>query len=144
MTIEVSGLHHLLIRVQDPERARRFYEQTLGFSFIELPVDAAFVAEWKDHPTEGVLLATPLGNTFLILAPSLEGTPDDDRFSERRIGVDHLAFGVDDPAVLEEVAAALEGASVPTAGVEVDPVLGKPYVAFRDPDNVQWEFYLAT
>jgi catechol 2,3-dioxygenase-like lactoylglutathione lyase family enzyme len=121
MTTEVSGLHHLLIRVQDPERARRFYEQTLGFSFIELPVDAAFVAEWKDHPTEGVLLATPLGNTSLILAPSLEGTPDDDRFSERRIGVD-----------------------VPTAGIETDPVLGKPYVAFRDPENVQWEFYLAT
>jgi uncharacterized glyoxalase superfamily protein PhnB len=51
---------------------------------------------------------------------------------------------VDDPAVLEEVTAALERASVATAGVEMDPVLGKPYVAFRDPDNVQWEFYLAT
>ena len=59
MTIEVSGLHHLLIRVQDPERARRFYEQTLGFSFIELPVDAAFVAEWKDHPTGSSMNENP-------------------------------------------------------------------------------------
>ena len=58
--------------------------------------------------------------------------------------MDHLAFGVDDPVVLEEVVSALEAASVPTAGIEVDPVLGKSYVAFRDPDNVQWEFYLAT
>ncbi len=107
----VNGLHHVTIRVQDPERARTFYEQTLGFSFIELPVDSAFVAEWRGSPTDGMLLATQLGNTFLILAPPLEGTPDDDRFSERRIGVDHLAFGVDDPAVLDEVVTALEEAS---------------------------------
>lgn len=144
MTVAVNGLHHVTIRVQDPDRAREFYEETLGLPFIEIPVDQAFVQEWRGNPAEGTLLATQIGSTFLILAPPLEGTPDDDRFSERRIGVDHLAFGVDDPAVLEEVAAALEGASVPTAGVEVDPVLGKEYVAFRDPDNVQWEFYLAT
>jgi glyoxylase I family protein len=144
MTVAVNGLHHVTIRVQDPDRARDFYEETLGLPFIEIPVDQAFVREWKGNPAEGILLATQVGSTFLILAPPLEGTPDDDRFSERRIGVDHLAFGVDDPAVLEEVAAALEGASVPTAGIETDPVLGKPYVAFRDPDNVQWEFFLTT
>jgi catechol 2,3-dioxygenase-like lactoylglutathione lyase family enzyme len=144
MTVAVNGLHHVTIRVQDPDRAREFYEETLGLPFIEIPVDQAFVQEWRGNPAEGTLLATQIGSTFLILAPPLEGTPDDDRFSERRIGVDHLAFGVDDPAVLEEVAAALEGASVPTAGVEIDPVLGKEYVAFRDPDHVQWEFYLAT
>ena len=144
MTVAVNGLHHVTIRVQDPDRARAFYEETLGLPFIEIPVDQTFVHEWRGNPAQGTLLATQIGSTFLILAPPLEGTPDDDRFSERRIGVDHLAFGVDDPAVLDEVAAALEGASVPTAGVEVDPVLGKPYVAFRDPDNVQWEFYLAT
>ena len=144
MAVAVSGLHHVTIRVQDPDRARAFYEETLGLPFIEIPVDQAFVREWKGNPSEGTLLATQIGSTFLILAPPLEGTPDDDRFSERRIGVDHLAFGVDDPAVLEEVAAALEGASVPTAGIETDPVLGKPYVAFRDPDNVQWEFFLTT
>lgn len=144
MTVAVNGLHHVTIRVQDPDRARDFYEETLGLPFIEIPVDQAFVREWKGNPAEGTLLATQIGSTFLILAPPLEGTPDDDRFSERRIGVDHLAFGVDDPAVLDEVSAALERASVPTAGVEMDPVLGKPYVAFRDPDNVQWEFFLAT
>ena len=48
------------------------------------------------------------------------------------------------PPCSTEVVSALEEASVPTAGIETDPVLGKSYVAFRDPDNVQWEFYLAT
>jgi glyoxylase I family protein len=144
MAVAVSGLHHVTIRVQDPDRARDFYEKTLGLPFMEIPVDQAFVTGWKDNPADGMLLATQIGSTFLIIAPPLEGTPDDDRFSERRIGVDHLAFGVDDPAVLDEVVSALEEASVPTAGIETDPVLGKPYVAFRDPDNIQWEFYLTT
>ena len=144
MTVAATGLHHVTIRVQDPDRARDFYENTLGLAFMELPVDEAYVAEWRGQPPGGKLLATQIGSTFLILAPPLEGTPDDDRFNERRIGVDHLAFGVDDTAVLEEVVSALEAASIPTAGIEIDPVLGKSYVAFRDPDNVQWEFYLAT
>ena len=144
MTIDVNGLHHLLVRVQDPERSRRFYEDLLGASFLELPVDATFVAAWKGHPSEGKLLALPIGTTFLILAPPLEGTPDDDRFDERRIGVDHLAFGVPDEAALEEVVTALGRAGVATAGIEDDPVLGKRYVAFRDPDNVQWEFFVSS
>jgi hypothetical protein len=36
----------------------------------------------------------------------------------------------------------LRGEGVETEGVETDPVLNKEYVAFRDPDNVQWEFYM--
>ena len=143
MTIEVTGLHHLAIRTQDPERSRRFYEETFGFSFVELPVDTTFVAEWRGHPDDGKLLATPLGDTFLVLEPPLEGTPTDDAFSERRIGVDHLAFAVSNAEALEEVVTALERAGVATAGVEHDPVLDKSYVAFRDPDNVQWEFYVS-
>jgi len=83
------------------------------------------------------------GDTFVILEPPLEGTAPDDRFSERRIGVDHLAFGVDAREDLERLEGALRGAGVETAGIEHDAVLDKDYVAFRDPDNVQWEFYMA-
>jgi len=145
MTIEVTGLHHFVIRVQDPDRSRAFYERTFGFTFIELPVeDTGLLAAWRGHPEEGSLLATPLGTTFFVLGPPLEGTTADDRFDERRIGVDHLAFGVADPGTLDEVVAALGRAGVPTAGVEHDAVLDKDYVAFRDPDNVQWEFYVST
>ena len=43
----------------------------------------------------------------------------------------------------EGVEGALRGAGVETAGIEHDAVLDKDYVAFRDPDNVQWEFYMA-
>lgn len=97
---------------------------------------------WRGSPSEGTLLATQAGDTFVILEPPLEGTPDGDRFSERRIGIDHLAFGVDDRATLDGLVGSLSEEGVETAGVEHDSVLDKDYVAFRDPDNVQWEFYM--
>jgi glyoxylase I family protein len=137
----VTGLHHVSIRVQDPEGSRRFYEDALGLSFMEIPVGEGTTGIWRGSPTEGTLLATQAGNTFVILSPPLEGTPDDDRFSAYRVGVDHLALGVDGREALEELAARLQTHGVETAGVETDPVLDKEYVCFRDPDNVQWEFY---
>ena len=34
----VTSLHHVVIRVQDPDRSREFYGKVLGFAFLELPV----------------------------------------------------------------------------------------------------------
>ena len=120
----VRSLHHIAIRVRDPEASRRFYEDVLGFRFMEIPVSGAMITEWED-------------------APPLQGTGPNDRFNERRIGVDHLAFGVEGREDLERLERSLRDAGVDTAGIEHDPVLDKDYVAFRDPDNVQWEFYMA-
>jgi glyoxylase I family protein len=139
----VKSLHHVAIRVRDPWTSRRFYQDVLGFSFMEIPVAGEFIAAWEGAPSEGTLFAMQAGDTFVILEPPLEGTASSDRFSEQRIGVDHLAFGVDDRQDLERLASSLQVAGVETAGIELDPVLGKEYVAFRDPDNVQWEFYMA-
>lgn len=141
MKIDVKSLHHVAIRVQDQEAAKRFYEEVLGLSFMPIPVPSETSSIWRGSPSEGRLEATQAGSTYVILAPPLEGTPADDRFSEYRIGVDHLAFGVDDRAELEKLVESLRSAGVQTEGIEVDPVLGKEYVCFRDPDNVQWEFY---
>jgi catechol 2,3-dioxygenase-like lactoylglutathione lyase family enzyme len=137
----VANLHHVSLRVQDPERSRTFYEDVLQLQFMEIPVGAETAGIWRGNPKEGTMLATQAGDTFVIFAPPLEGTPADDRFSEYRIGVDHLGFGVDDRATLEGLVERLAAAGVESAGIETDPVLGKEYVCFRDPDNVQWEFY---
>ena len=126
MAIDTSGIHHISIRVNDMERSKRFYSHVLGFS-VEAPADdlAYFVA----------------GETLVVLRPPLEGTPPGDRFDERRIGVDHLAFAVGGRDELEKVVETLRGANVGTEGIERDPLLDKDYVCFRDPDNIQWEFY---
>lgn len=124
--MDVQGLHHVSLRVTDMDRSAGFYRDVLGFD-VQMPAEGlAFFAA---------------GDCLVVLKPPLEGTPEDDRFSEYRIGVDHLAFAVADRADLEGVVDAVRGAGVETAGVELDPLLNKEYVCFRDPDNVQWEFY---
>lgn len=136
----VTSLHHVSIRTQDPLASRAFFER-LGFSFMEIPVGRGTSIIWRGAPEEGVMQAIQVGSTFVIWSPPLEGAASADRFDEHHIGVDHLAFGVDGRDDLESLRSALTAAGVDTAGIEVDPVLGKEYVCFRDPDNVQWEFY---
>jgi glyoxylase I family protein len=140
--MKVAGIHHLTLRSQDPETARRFYEKVVGLEFREVPVSRETTAIWKGGPAQGVLLVTRAGNTSVIIAPPLEGTAADDRFSEDRIGLDHLAFAVEDRAELDSLVGRLRSAGVATQGVETDAVLGNAYVAFRDPDNVQCEAFL--
>ena len=110
---------------------------------MEIPMSGAMITEWEDAPAEGKLLATQAGDTFVILEPPLRGTGPNDRFNGRGIGVDHLAFGVEGREDRERLEHSLRDAGVDTAGIEHDPVLDKDYVAFRDPDNVQREFYMA-
>lgn len=140
--MKVAGIHHITLRSQNPVAAQRFYEQVIGLGFMEIPVSDEITSIWKGAPAEGVLLATQAGSTFLVIAPPLEGTAEDDRFSEYRIGMDHLAFAVEDRAELDAIVERLRAAGVETKGVETDVVLGKEYVAFRDPDNVQCEAYM--
>ena len=82
-----------------------------------------------------------VGSTRIVLKPLLKGTPAGERFSEFRVGVDHLALAVEDPGELEKVVAVLREAGVETQGIQVEPHLDKRFVCFRDPDNIQWEFF---
>lgn len=128
MTAKTAGIHHICLRVNDMDTARDFYRDVLGFEVQEAADD---------------LYLFQAGNTLVVLRPPLEGTPEGDRFSEYRIGVDHLAFTVEERDELDRVVESLQDAGVHTEGVELDPTLNKEYVCFRDPDNVQWEFYMA-
>jgi glyoxylase I family protein len=141
--MKVDAVHHISLRSQDPQRARSFYERVIGLEFMDLPVSGATTSIWRGAPADGVMFAAQVGGTFLVISPPLEGTDADDRFSERRIGLDHLAFAVSDRSELERLVEALRADGVATEGIEMDPVLGKEYVAFRDPDNVQWEAYMS-
>ena len=123
-------------------RSRAFYERVLGLAFLELPVGSDMTSIWRGSPSEGTLAGDAGGRHVRDPRAPAGGTPDDDRFDERRIGIDHLAFGVDDRARLDELVERLRAEGSETVGVEHDSVLDKDYVAFRDPDNVQWEFYM--
>jgi glyoxylase I family protein len=129
MNMKTSGLDHIVLTVTDLERARRFYGDLLGFEIYEEP----------DY----------LGGAYYFVAGGVEitlvhhdRTPSGDRFSEFRVGLDHLSFAAPDEAALHALADKLIAAGVDTKGVEIYAPTRKPYVAFRDPDNIQLEYWL--
>lgn len=122
-----SGVHHVALRVSDFARARRFYTETLGFPVL--------------LETPDLFLFAAGGTPIAIRAPDA-ATPDGDRFTPFRVGLDHVALACSDEAELERVAAALAAAGIDNTGVKLDPAIGKRYVAFKDPDRIAWEFYM--
>lgn len=125
----ITGFHHITLRVSDLERSRRFYERLPGFVV--------------DQDMPGYKVRFRIGTTAarLVLTPRLPGTPDGDRFSERRIGLDHLALGVPSRDDLEALLAVLREIGAETDGIHMDRAGEVAMITFRDPDNVQWEFF---
>jgi glyoxylase I family protein len=145
MTIapQTPGVHHLTLRSGDLTRARAFYGTTLGFPIV--------LETWDSF-------GTLAGSTLLVVrrsgarasAPSTSSSASrpssrdaGDRFDPVRAGLDHVALGCADEAELVRVASALEAALVPTTGLRFDEVLRRRYIAFKDPDGIAWEFYMA-
>ncbi len=125
--METPGLDHVILTVSDYERARAFYGDLLGFAIQQLP------------PEHGGQLYFRAGNVMIFLVRH-DATPPGDRFSEFRIGLDHLSFAAPSEQTLYDLAQKLIEAGVDTQGVEL--FAGHyPYVAFRDPDNIQLEYW---
>ena len=128
VNIKTTGVHHVALRVTNLPRAKQFYTETLGFPVIaEMP---------------GLVLFLAGGTAFGLRAPS-DLTPAGDAFSPHRVGIDHIALACADETELERVAAALAKAGVENTGAKMDETLGKRYVAFKDPDRIAWELYMA-
>jgi catechol 2,3-dioxygenase-like lactoylglutathione lyase family enzyme len=122
-----SGFHHVTLNVTDLVRARAFYEGLLG-----LRVD-------QDFPGEKLRFRLPDTSARLVLRPVLPGTPAGDRFTEHRVGLDHIAIAATREEV-NELTGRLRAAGFP-ADLHRNRGSDHAMVTFRDPDNIQWEFF---
>lgn len=133
MGFDIPGVHHVTFNVTDLDRARDFYEGVLGLE--------------KDQDFEGYKLRFKLGPyTQLVLVNPLPGTPENDGFSEYRVGLDHISLRVPERENLARLIAALSAAGIENSGIQhdkADPDNGPGVVCFRDPDNIAWEFFEA-
>ncbi len=128
INIKTTGVHHVALRSSDMERSKRFYIETLGFE-LALETPELFLFKAGDA-------------AFGVRAPDAQ-TPRGDRFNPFRVGLDHIALACDDETELERVAKALTAAGIENTGVKTDEILGKRYIAFKDPDRISWELYMA-
>jgi glyoxylase I family protein len=122
----ITGVHHLTLRVRNLATSARFYEDALGIAVESL----------------GDRCRLLVADTVIVLREPLPGTSPEDRFSEARIGLDHLAFRIETASELEELSQRLRDLGAEVGEPERDPHGGGVGVAFRDPDNIQLEFYL--
>jgi catechol 2,3-dioxygenase-like lactoylglutathione lyase family enzyme len=132
--MNTAGLDHLILTVSDLERSVQFYGDVLGFDLRQLPSDFpdAFFAGTCYFMVGGVEL-------FLV---KHEKTSPGDRFDEARIGLDHLAFKAPDEAALQALVETLDAAGVEHSGIQLFAPAGKKHIVFRDPDNIQLEYWL--
>ena len=117
------GIHHINLRCADLAITKAFYQDKLGFS-IPLENDQLF--------------AFAVGGVYIVFKKADEGT----KFDPHTIGTDHIAMACTSEDELERVAKGLTDEGIENTGVKTDPVLQKQYVAFKDPDRIQWEFYM--
>ena len=126
--VQIVGLNHLILTISDVARSRAFYGGVLGLELFDPPA----------NPGAGFYFDA--GGTTVWFFPPSQPIPGD-RFSEQRIGLDHLGFTAANREALDRLAEKLVAAGVETKGVE-QFFTGNWYVAFRDPDNIQLECWL--
>jgi hypothetical protein len=84
----------------------------------------------------GVVYSFPGG--LLGLRPV---APDDDRYDENRVGLDHLSFTVKRED-LDDAVTQLDGLGI--AHEQIKDIGGAHILQFRDPDNVALELFALT
>jgi len=80
-----------------------------------------------------------MGNGTLLGLHQHQQAAPAEQFSEFRVGLDHLAFGMSDRQELEKWAKRLDELGVQHGGIK-DAAYGSG-VSFRDPDGIALEFF---
>ncbi len=99
-------------------------------------LDAQVLMEQNEDAFDRVVLLVP---PLVIGMTKHKNATGGDRFSEARVGLDHVSFGVADRAALDAWAARLDELGIPHGPIR-DVAYGSTLV-IRDPDNIQLEFF---
>ncbi|MBA2718658.1 MAG: VOC family protein [Chloroflexi bacterium] len=125
-----KGVLYFGLSVRDLARSTAWYRDVLGLEVERENIGgSAWASDWDEvvlrHSDSGLLIG-------LLQHPSNPG----DTFSEFRTGLDHLELEVGSPGELEAWRQRLDTYGVTHSGAH-------PHiVTFRDPDNIQLEFFV--
>jgi glyoxylase I family protein len=126
---EFPPLTHVALTVRDLSVSVPWYEALL---------DATPVLDEDTDPDFHHTVYLLANNTLFGLHQHATPAPEGD-FSEYRVGLDHVAFGVANRAELENWARRLDELGVAHGGIK-DAGYGSG-VSFRDPDGIALEFF---
>ncbi len=122
------AFHHVTLTVSDLAASAAWYVRVLG---------ATKAADREGPGFRRAILRTPGGLTLGLTQHDATSTPD--RFDERRVGLDHVSFACVDRTEVEAWARRLDELGIVHGGI-----VAAPYghvLTFRDPDDIQLEFF---
>jgi glyoxylase I family protein len=128
----LTGRFEVNLSVRDPVQSAAWYASVLG---LEERYD--FTSD--DGSMRYICLAEASSGLVLCLVGHAANTGE--VFSEFRTGLDHLEFLVPRRQDLHEWAERLDDLGVPHSGVKDLDYTSNAMVVFRDPDNIQLEFF---
>jgi catechol 2,3-dioxygenase-like lactoylglutathione lyase family enzyme len=128
----ITGRLEITLSVRDPARSAAWYSRLLD------------MRQTYDHTSDDgrmryVCLVEPHSRLVLCLVGHA-GNPGDE-FSELRTGLDHLEFLVARREDLVDWASRLDEMGVEHSGVKELSYTPNAMLTFRDPDNIQLEFF---
>jgi catechol 2,3-dioxygenase-like lactoylglutathione lyase family enzyme len=120
------------LTVRDPVRSAAWYSELLGMR-------QRYDFTSDDGSMRYICLVEP--NSELVLCLVGHAANRGEAFSELRAGLDHLEFLVDRREELQKWAAHLDAHGIPHSGVKELDYTPNAMLTFRDPDNIQLEFF---
>lgn len=127
---EFTSLSHFDLSVTDVEKSANWYCEVLGLT-------RARRADLDNR----IMIVLAHEATGLIIGLIQHHDTVGNRFDEHRPGLDHVGFAVADRAELDEWQAKLEKLGVEHSPVGDSPSGSGAALVFRDPDNIQLEFW---
>ena len=128
----ISGRVEVNLTVRDPVASATWYSELLG-------LEELYDFTGEDGLLHYIALIEPKSQFVLCLVGHQEHSGE--LFSEFRTGLDHLEFLVDRKVDLEEWVEKLNGLQIPNSGVKQPEHTRNAMLTFRDPDNIQLEFF---
>jgi len=125
----ITSVHHVALTVTDVERSAAWYSDLLGM---------VVVLAGDEDTVRYRVLAHPASGCVVGLRQYTAGSGD--AFDEMRTGLDHLAFGVTSAEELGAWESELSRREIRFTPAAVTPI--GTVVVFRDPDDIQLEFWL--
>jgi glyoxylase I family protein len=126
--MKLSKIHHIAIICSNYARSKHFYVNILGLEVIH---------EHYREDRNSYKLDLKVGDHCQIELFSFENPPKRLSFPEA-CGLRHLAFEVEN---INESIAELQEHKIEVEPIRIDPITGKRFTFFQDPDGLPIELY---
>lgn len=125
-----NAISHLDLSVSDVERSAQWYSTVLGLREVG-----------RSDLGDRIMVVLRHDETGLIIGLNQHSEQTADRFDEHSPGLDHVGFAVAERDELDAWQEHLELQGVDHSPIEDAPSGVGTALVFRDPDNIQLEFW---